>query len=362
MTNERTKLTGMSALQLDALEEVASDLVVARQATTIVLQGTPNQLAPRIRERQLQLDDHRNHPYASLHAVMRKLTKLANSEQVGTVVTPEALGLPSDEEVIAEVTGQVRDAVLVKTDQEVHDTKAEIDRLRDAVEFARVELEQAEDESHAVGMQVLRLDDAGKAIPAKLKEEDEKKLKAKDRARVTFDNTEARLAQMQRKLKDLQDPSKIEQRVATRARLAQVKERTMATKQTAVEQGVPAAYLGNDGAGPNFGVGMDAACKGDICAAFAGVPKSNARHDWTTDESRTLGQTILDARGWNGFLQRKMELVAAKAAAAEQAAAAKAEAKAAKAAAKPKATKATKSSGQVKADPKPSRRKAPAAA
>ena len=42
------------------------------------------------------------------------------------------------------------------------------------------------------------------------------------------------------------------------------------TKTPALDQGVPAAYPGNDGKGPNFGIGMDAACKADMAAARRG--------------------------------------------------------------------------------------------
>lgn len=71
-------------------------------------------------------------------------------------------------------------------------------------------------------------------------------------------------------------------------------------KQTALDQGVPAAYCGPTG---NFRMGMDARLKSDLINTILGTPNEQALATFTPQEAKKL----LAARGWNQFLVKARE-------------------------------------------------------
>lgn len=148
-------------------------------------------------------------------------------------------------------------------------------------------------------------------------------------------------------------------------------------KETAKDQGVPDAYLGENG---NFKIGMDARLKSDLVQSATGLitkeAPGNSLHVFTEKEAIAL----LEKRDWTSFLTRKREIIAqdearkaetaskreeaarVRAAEKEQKDKERAEAKAAKTAEKEAAAKvaaaeasAKKADGQAAPDPKPSR-------
>lgn len=127
-------------------------------------------------------------------------------------------------------------------------------------------------------------------------------------------------------------------------------------KPTAKDLGVPDVYLG---AGGNFRPGLDARLKSDLINAIIDVENKGALVKWTADEAKKL---FAQFPQWKGFLIRKQEIVAAKAAAATERAAEKAEsakvkAEAKKAAAAAKTAASGKTDTGVTPDPKPSAKK-----
>ena len=124
-------------------------------------------------------------------------------------------------------------------------------------------------------------------------------------------------------------------------------------KPTALEQGFPAIYLANDGAGPNFKPGGDAQAKSDLVNTMIDRDLDKRRHAFTKAEA----QKLITARGWESHVEKGQASVLAAAARAEKK---KAETKA-KTASKRTAAKATtvKKDGEtveVTPDPKPVRK------
>lgn len=116
-----------------------------------------------------------------------------------------------------------------------------------------------------------------------------------------------------------------------------------AKKVTAQEQGFPGVYLAPNG---NFKPGYDAAAKGDLVCAFLGIEKKDARHSFTKAEAKTL----LEARGWMGYVATKQAAIAN--AADRKAKAQTARAANAKKTATAKSSGATSGRAQAKPDPK----------
>lgn len=75
-------------------------------------------------------------------------------------------------------------------------------------------------------------------------------------------------------------------------------------KPRAEDHGVPAAYLGPNG---RFRPGMDARLKSDLIATVLGLDTSKALATFTKPKAKAM----LTARGWDGFLARKREILAA---------------------------------------------------
>lgn len=117
----------------------------------------------------------------------------------------------------------------------------------------------------------------------------------------------------------LEAPIEFEQRMQTHQRINALRERsTTMAKETAKDQGVPKEYLNDAG---NFRIGMDARLKSDLVAAALEIEQPEALHSFTVAEATKL----LKTRGWMRFLDRKKEILAAKAQRAEEAAKAKEE-------------------------------------
>jgi hypothetical protein len=83
-------------------------------------------------------------------------------------------------------------------------------------------------------------------------------------------------------------------------------------KETAKDQGVPEIYLGESG---NFKIGMDARLKSDLVNSALGLITKEEPGDSLMVFSEAEATKLLQARGWTGFLDRKREIVEAKAAA-----------------------------------------------
>lgn len=127
-------------------------------------------------------------------------------------------------------------------------------------------------------------------------------------------------------------------------------------KPTPADQGVPAQYLNDDGS--KFLTGMDARLKSDLIASITGeittAEPGASKHVFDEETARS----ILEARDWTGFLDRKLAILETKAAKKAEAAKARevrereqAEAKAKKAAdaAEAKAAKAAEGGGTATA-------------
>jgi len=70
-----TKLVGLSDLNVRAIEETIPEFVVRTTATTAVLVGSADYLLRVLQGLMAAMPDRRHHPYASLHAVARKLKR-----------------------------------------------------------------------------------------------------------------------------------------------------------------------------------------------------------------------------------------------------------------------------------------------
>lgn len=113
-------------------------------------------------------------------------------------------------------------------------------------------------------------------------------------------------------------------------------------KETAKDQGVPAVYLNEAG---NFRIGMDARLKSDLVAAALEIEQPESLHSFTVKEANAL----LKKRGWQRFLDRKKELLAAKAERQKEAAEAK-ETRARERAAEKEQKAAEKAEAKAKSD------------
>jgi hypothetical protein len=117
------------------------------------------------------------------------------------------------------------------------------------------------------------------------------------------------------KLQELQHPSTFEVRVRKResnkASLNRLKGATGMAKETAKDQGVPAVYLNDAG---NFRIGMDARLKSDLVNSALGLITKEEPGDSLMVFSEKEAVSLLEKRSWTQFLDRKRELVEAKAA------------------------------------------------
>ena len=113
---------------------------------------------------------------------------------------------------------------------------------------------------------------------------------------------------------------------------------TKTKKPTAKDQGVPDAYLADNG---NFKPGLDARYKSDLITSILGEKNPKSLHTFEAADA----QKRLEQRGWQGFL--------AKAKIAREAAVAKKASRAKKARANAAAKKTASTDGQVTPDPKP---------
>lgn len=129
------------------------------------------------------------------------------------------------------------------------------------------------------------------------------------------------------KLQVLRSPSELERRINEKLANQQSIRRllmseatdtpTAPAKPTPADQGIPAQYLSDDG--KKFLTGMDARLKSDLIASITGeiTDEKPGASKHVFDEATARG--ILTARGWTGFLDRKVALLATKAASKEKA-------------------------------------------
>lgn len=130
-----------------------------------------------------------------------------------------------------------------------------------------------------------------------------------------YDSIHAKRQRIER----LEHPIEFESRMQTTQRIVALRERSNTMpKETAKDQGVPAAYLSEAG---TFRIGMDARLKSDLVNAALGIESAEALHQFTPKQATDL----LTKRGWNRFLDRKKEIIAAKEERAAEAAKAKEE-------------------------------------
>lgn len=239
--------------------------------------------------------------------------------------------------------------------------KAEADEARELI--AKLErdlgpalraLEKAQAQEHRIEMAVVRRHSTLDSATAKEREQMGVARKATDKASHVYDSIHVRIRQEREKLDRINDPAEIARRTEQRARLDTLKKEKTMNKVTALSQGFPTEYLGDNG---NFKPGLDARAKSDLVNAYLEQPPSkDALATFTKDEAAKL----LKARGWMKFVEKRQAALTAAAARAEKKAAAKAEAKAKPKAEKPEAevkdiaeARAAKAGGEVTPDPKP---------
>lgn len=124
-----------------------------------------------------------------------------------------------------------------------------------------------------------------------------------------------RSIQVSQKISQLRHPSEHEARVAkrekTHARITKLRRNNTVAKETAKDQGVPEAYLGENG---NFKIGMDARLKSDLVNSVLGLITKDEPGASLQVFSEAEATELLKKRGWTSFLDRKREIVEAQAA------------------------------------------------
>ena len=365
------KLTGLSRLNVAALELVYDGERFVATKSTFVNDEDPTQTLDRIADFMAAQTDVRHHPYASLHAVVRKLRKIEGPTTPAQVLAskgeaPVAQDGPSQADIETALDqlqvelespefaaaveegfdmsdpGDREDAYaqldppVVPDDHPVRlQLEVEISRLREEADRLDADMTRVQAEYDKVWAKEKRYD--FESVPPKVRQESDR-LSAEVVKLLDQGKTVAE------KLNQLTAPAELERRMqdadAKTLRIERIK--TMADKapkkQTAREMGAPDEYLSDSG---NFRPGMDARYKSDLVNSALGIKDKKALMTFTVEDA----ETRLQIRGWTGFLTRKREILAAKA----EKASSKPKATR-KAAAKPKATKAA---GEVKPDPKP---------
>ena len=359
------KLTGLSRLNIAAIEGIYHDVPLVRSGKTFVeLPESAIEARRRVGLAMSTMPDRRHHPYASLHAVMRKLDALATEEASGAtdaqggpeapaeapVVTEsqeEATTMPAREYVVAEdgslVLANVDEVPATDSIPEDHPIKVKLD-----AEIAEVQRQwQSIEDAHA-GLQA-EYDKAwakersyeDRTVPEKVKAAadavSEKILRALNQQKALRQQLD-RLSSPAELLRRMQDANATTERIG---KLMATKT-TKPAKPTAKSQGFPSVYLGKDS--DNFYPGGDAAAKSDLIACAMGG--KGKKHTFTPEEAKKL----IKARGWESFLNRKIEIEAKKAADKSAKAVVKSSAKSGSTA------KASAGEGEVTPDPKPARK------
>lgn len=100
----------------------------------------------------------------------------------------------------------------------------------------------------------------------------------------------------------------LKNRTATKKESNMTDKATKPAKTTAKDLGVPAAYLAENG---NFRPGMDARLKSDLILAILEIDNKKALVKWTKTDAEKL---FAKYPHWQGFLERKREILTAAAA------------------------------------------------
>lgn len=286
-----TRITKLSALQVAALRETHRDQVASG---TLVLTATtaewavPATRALALLEAVMSILPTKGHPRASLHAVVRKLEKEATAQRQAQYTT-DPVNDDTEEEPKTEY--------LPVTTPEVEEV--EVGPLDPAADFL-LDLHFPNLFESTINTNTYRCKGCEMLVNGNQRKAHHN-THLKNRSVTKMSSTENKPAK----------PAKV----------------------VAKDLGVPAVYLGPTG---TFKPGADAALKSDLILAILEQPaRKNAPHSFTKDAATKLFAKFPQ---WNGFLDRKREIVAAKAAAAAK----KAEEKAArtKAAADAKVAKA----------------------
>jgi hypothetical protein len=321
-----TRITKLTASNVSALGEVFGEDALVTTATTAEWPGLePEAVLAALDARMAELPT-KGHPRASLHAVRRKLAE-AQPVQVKPKA-PEPEFTPDVEfepgtpvEIVEEAKLQQEIVFLTQRQRHVDDQMFEQQGVYEKAQSkadASSKLADVE-AANAAHEKLLKLIAAGTTVSEKLQ--------------------------------ILRQPAELERRVnqstiqteRTATKVAATKTKT--SKETAQDQGFPKAYLGSNG---NFKPGLDARAKSDLINAVLGIDGGSALHKFSAEKA----QELIDVRGWGDFLDRKREIVEAKAEAKEKAAKEKAAAATAKAEAK-KAKADEPEVDEVKPDPKP---------
>lgn len=344
----RTKLSGLSNLNVQALHLVF-DEGIESTATTATIIGRPQHVLSavlRFMDAERAKGNTRQHPLASLHAVVRKLRKAAEAEspaedsrgQEEAPVAEESPLRESIQDAVAagrpvphedELSVPADHPVRVKWEAEVADLQRQWDKLEADLHSIQAEYDAAwgkerKYEFDSIPPQVAEESDRLSKQLLTVMEQQRNVRQALDRVSVP--------AELERRLQDANYTAASVERIKKMAA-------EKPAKQTARELGVPDIYLSESG---NFIPGKDARYKSDLVNSALGISTPEMAMTFEPNDA----EVRLQARGWMGFLTRKREILAAKAAKAEATKAAKPAAK--KATAKPKAD-----ATEVKPDPKP---------
>jgi hypothetical protein len=226
--------------------------------------------------------------------------------------------------------------------------------LREEIAAKRRSLAQLDDSTFALQK---KADAAQRKADKTGKDEDKVVADRLHHALVNMINQGTALSEQIRTLSSIGEiERRVSKRLATRERIGKMTDAQTQKKTktpTAKEQGFPDVYLAPNG---NFKIGLDASAKSDLVAAVLGLDTSKCRHVFT----KAQAQKLIDARGWQKFVDRKAAIIAEKAEKAERRAQekkdaekAKAEAKAAAKTEAKAAPAATTDSNEVTPDPKP---------
>lgn len=212
------------------------------------------------------------------------------------------------------------------TDQD-HPLAADIDRINRLIvdltgrlPAAELQWQKLDDKAQKTGLKLLAADDRGR-VSDKLREQSRKEDAEAEKAHRAYTGLLDSIAYHRDRLKRLHEPQEITKRVEQRLRLNNLKEREMAKKETAKDQGFPDVYLGENG---NFKPGMDARAKSDLVSAFLGQESKGALAEFTKAQAKKL----LEKRDWMVWVEKRQASTERKAekAAEKKAAAAKAKA------------------------------------
>ncbi len=312
---DTTKLTGLSDLNIKALEETLSDRITAVTATTLTLEGRALDIRQALNIAMSGMPDRRHHPYASLHAVTRKLDKL----------------------------------VAVATQEE---------RVEQTIVKEEITSEQTTVDSQALFL-------VGMHYPNMFEERRDSNNRYNGYTCKVCGAIVTREARQEHYEIHKQDKANLATtQIKERFKMAAAKPKT----KTPLEQGVPAAYLNEDGS--KFTPGADATYKSDAFKTILYHEHGFTDIDLTTrrvDIDLADAKRIVSERGWNDLFVKSLKAAEAKVARAAAKAADKAskvkekaaskKAKASKAKAAPADAPADVATGDdVTPDPKPTSR------